>query len=226
MKIKTYSFYQFFFVFLILSHFWVTPSPINASQEKNDNKRVLIVNSYHLGYTWSDDIMLGIRDELNTQQNIELIIEHLDTKRHFGKQYFHQLEEMFRQKYRSGGIDILITSDDNALDFILGIRKELFPDIPLIFCGIDHIDPDRIADHEPVYGIEEADSTASTIDLILSINPDIESITFIADETSTGKLMIDRVRELESSNQKNVRFNYIVLGRKPFFSTLMRVSGR
>ncbi len=210
MKIIIYSYAQTFFITVLLCHLLCVPSLIKASQEKNDSQRVLIVNSYHLGYAWSDDIMLGIRDELAAHQNIELIIEHLDTKRHFEKQYFRQLEELFRQKYRSKGIDIIITSDDNALDFILGVRKELFPEIPLIFCGIDHIDSERITGYEPIYGIEETDSTASTIDLILSIHPDIKSITFIADETSTGKLMIDRVRRLESSNQKRVHFNYII----------------
>ena len=85
---------------------------------------------------------------------------------------------MFHHKYRSNDIDLVITSDDNALDFVLSIRKELFSDIPLIFCGIDHIKPERISNKELVYGIEEADSIFNTIELILSIHPDIESITF------------------------------------------------
>ncbi len=212
MKAILCSYSQISFLVVLLCHLLSIPSLINASQKKHDNQKVLIVNSYHPGYTWSDDIMLGVRDGLAAQQNIELIFEHLDTKRHFEKQYFRQLEELFRQKYRYANIDIIITSDDNALDFILGIRKELFPDIPLIFCGIDHISPERIAGYGPIYGIEEADSTASTIDLILSIHPDIESITFVADETSTGRLMIDEVRKLGPSIQKRVRFSYMVGG--------------
>ncbi len=125
----------------------------NAFQEKHNHQKVLVVNSYHPGYTWSDDIMLGIRDEFGKHQGIELIIEHLDTKRHFEKSYFRQVEELFRHKYRSNNIDIIITSDDNALDFILSIRKELFPDIPLVVCRIDHIHPGRIANQKSVYGI-------------------------------------------------------------------------
>ena len=209
-KIKPYSCFKLFFIFLLLCHLLGTPPLTNASQEEQDTQRVLIVNSYHPGYTWSDDIMLGIRDVLGTQKNVELIIEYLDTKRHFEKSYFQQMKELFRQKYKSADIDLVITSDDNALDFILSIRKELFPDIPLIFCGIDHIEPERIANQETVYGIEEADSTLSTINLIQSIHPDIESITFIADETSTGKLMIDKVRQIESTHQNKIHFQYIV----------------
>ena len=210
MKIITCSCFKLPFIFLLLCHLLGTPLSTNASQEKQDTQRVLIVNSYHPGYAWSDNIMLGIRDALGTQENVELIIEYLDTKRHFEKSFFHQMKELFRRKYKSADIDLVITSDDNALDFILSIRKELFPDVPLIFCGIDHIEPGRIANQEPVYGIEEADSTSSTIDLILSIHPDIESITFIADETSTGKLMVNKTKQIESTYQNKIRFKYII----------------
>ncbi|MCP4678212.1 MAG: hypothetical protein GY854_22405, partial [Deltaproteobacteria bacterium] len=162
MKIIRYSYPQFLLFLMLCLSVVIAPS-INASQEIQGTKKVLVVNSYHPGYTWSDDIMLGIRDELGTQQSIELIIEYLDTKRHFKKTYFRQIEELFRHKYRDADIDIVITSDDNALDFILSIRKELFPDIPLVFCGIDHIVPERIANQKSVYGIQEANSTVSTI---------------------------------------------------------------
>ncbi|MCP4552860.1 MAG: hypothetical protein GY834_12650 [Bacteroidetes bacterium] len=210
MKIIKYTYPKLFFLFFLICQLLVTPSLTNASPDNQDSQRVLVVNSYHPGYTWSDDIVLGIQDELGAQRGIEVIIEYLDTKRHFEKSYFRQLKELYRQKYKLTDIDIIITSDDNALDFILSIRKELFPDTPHIFCGIDHINTERIAGHEPLYGIEEADSTASTIDLILSIHPDIESITFIADATSTGKLMLDRTRKLKRTFQKYVHFNFII----------------
>jgi len=210
MKIFKYFHPKLFSLFLLIYLPIGMPSLINASLEKQDNKRVLVVNSYHPGYSWSDDIMLGIQDVLGTQRDVELIIEHLDTKRHFEKPYFRQMEELFRHKYRSSEIDLIITSDDNALDFILNIRKELFPNAPLIFCGIDHIKPERIANQEYIYGIEEADSTSSTIKLILSIHPEIESITFITDGTSTGQLMLAKTKELEPAFQNDVRFNYII----------------
>jgi len=210
MKIIRYFCLKLFFLLFLLYFLGGTAALINASQEKQENKRVLVVNSYHPGYTWSDDIMLGIQDVFGTQGNIKLIIEYLDTKRHFEKSYYREIKELFRYKYRTTDIDLIITSDDNALDFVLSIRKELFPDIPLVFCGIDYIKPERIANQEPVYGIEEADSTLSTIELILSIHPDIESIAFIVDETSTGKLMIDKTKKIESTYNKKVHFNYII----------------
>jgi len=211
MKTPRWLFHKKVFLFLFFLCLFVSiPIVSTASQKETKNKKILVVNSYHPGYAWSDDIMLGIGDVFDSQKNIDLIIEYLDTKRHFTKSYFRQVEELFRHKYKSANIDLVITSDDNALDFILGIRKELFPGIPLVFCGIDHIKHERIASHEPIFGIEEADSTASTIDLILSIHPGIESLTFIADKTSTGKLMVNKTRRLEDTLKKNIHFNYLI----------------
>ena len=225
MKIFKYLYPNFFFLLLGLFFLGGTATLINATQGKLKKQRILVVNSYHPGYTWSDDIMLGIRDVFATQKNVELIIEHLDTKKHIEKPYLRQIEDLFRHKYRSANIDIIITSDDNALDFILGIRKELFPDIPLIYCGIDHIKTERTEGQKHIYGIEEADSTSSTIDLILSIHPDLESITFIADDTSTGKLMIEKTKKIESSYQKNIIFNYLTdLTTEDLQSTLRNIS--
>ncbi len=209
MKSTRFSGTNFILILLFIFFFAGAATSGIASEKEQKHQRVLVVNSYHPGYAWSDEIMLGIQDVLGNQKNVELFIEYLDTKRHFDKSYYLQMEELFRSKYSSANIDLVITSDDNALDFFLGIKKEIFPKIPLIFCGIDHIKPGRIANQGTVFGIEEADSTASTIDLILSIHPDLESITFIADDTATGKLMIEKTRKLYSSYQSRILFNFI-----------------
>ncbi|MCP4680190.1 MAG: hypothetical protein GY854_32785 [Deltaproteobacteria bacterium] len=201
---------QFLLVFFLLLGPIFLPSSSSASEQVNKNQRVLVINSYHPGYSWSDDIMRGIQDSLGKKEGVELIIEHLDTKRHFGQAHFQQMEALFRHKYSSSDIDLVITSDDNALDFSLRIRESLFPNVPLVFCGIDHLKPNRISRPESVYGIEEADGTSSTIELILSIHPDLELITFVADETSTGRLMVDKAKKLAPTYQKRVRFDYIV----------------
>lgn len=181
-----------------------------ASPDKNGVKRVLVVNSYHPGYSWSDGIMHGVRSVLDGEDDVEVFIEYLDTKRHIDKTYFHQIEQLIRYKYNDLGIDVIITSDDNALDFMLGMRKVFLKNVPLIFCGIDHIHPERISGYEPIYGVEESDGTRSTLDLILSIHPDTNTVFFVSDETKTGKVMLDNVRSIERSYQGIVKFDYLL----------------
>jgi len=46
-------------------------------------KRVLVLNSYHDGYTWTDNLIDGIRSVFNQSDlNVEVIAEYMDTKRH------------------------------------------------------------------------------------------------------------------------------------------------
>ncbi|MFZ4859928.1 MAG: hypothetical protein ACOYL3_26490 [Desulfuromonadaceae bacterium] len=44
--------------------------------------RILILNSYNLGYDWSEDEMEGVHDGLSKAfSRVEAFIEHLDTKK-------------------------------------------------------------------------------------------------------------------------------------------------
>jgi len=195
---------------LLIISFYVSFSACAASLDDNDKRNVLFINSYHPGYFWSDDITKGIQVVLAQEKNVEVHIEYLDTKRYINQEYFRHMEQLIRRKYGNKNVDVIITSDDNALDFMLGMRKTFLSNIPLIFCGIDHIDPERISGYEPIYGVEEIDGTRSTLDLIVSMRPDTHTIFFISDETKTGKVMLENVRDLESSYQVTLKFDYLV----------------
>ena len=151
---------------------WTSPGFCDNSV--NDLKTVLYVNSYHPGYDWSDGILDGIRSVLNNHQDIDLIVEFLYTKSHSSTVYFDKVREVFREKYKGKNIDAVITSDDHALDFILGIRNELFPRTPLVFCGVDHVTPGRIRGHDLIYEIKQGESTRSTIDMALKLQLDLK----------------------------------------------------
>ena len=44
-------------------------------------KRVLVLNSYHETYHWTDRIMAGVKSVFEPQTNVELYIDYMDTKR-------------------------------------------------------------------------------------------------------------------------------------------------
>ena len=178
-----------------------------ASPDEDHSKNVLVVNSYHSGYSWSDEIMRGVRSVLDEVDDLEVFVEHLDTKRHLDTVYLRRMEELIRYKYSDQDIHLIITSDDNALDFVLSMRGTFFPGIPLVFCGIDHVNPKRISGHGPIYGVEERDGTKSTVDLVLSIHRDLDTLFFVADQTPTGILMLENVRSIEPAYENIVDFS-------------------
>jgi len=91
------------------------------------------------------------------------------------------------------------------------MRKTFHPDTPFVFCGIDRVDPEDLADYKQIYGLLEGDSgIRSTLDLILSVHPGINKIFFVADQTKSAEVMLEYVRDYETSYKENVAFGYLI----------------
>ena len=180
-----------------------------VSPDEKDKKQVLVVHSYHIGYTWTGEVMNGIRDVLNKQSDLEVFIEYLDAKRYFGKAYFENMKQVYRDKYKNRGIDVIIISDDEAFDLVLGIRAECFPNVPITVCGLNQ-DLKIISNINSAYAVIGGhDGIRSTIDLILSIQPDIETVFFVSDDSKTGKSKLQTVRQLQPAIKEKVGFKYL-----------------
>ena len=116
---------------------------------------VLVLNSYHPGYIWSDGVMDGIRSALaDGGVDPRITIGYVDTKRHDQAALFPGLATLFGFKYRQPP-DLLIASDDNAFDFALQYRTGLFPGVPIVFCGFEDFDASRIEGLRRITGVVE-----------------------------------------------------------------------
>ena len=98
---------------------WLVP-PSFASETPH----ILILHSYHRGYKWTDDISSGIRSVLGDAK-YALHFEYMDTKRYEGEEYFELFHKLLAYKYRAIKPDIIISSDDNAFNFILGHSEHI-----------------------------------------------------------------------------------------------------
>ena len=96
-----------------------------------ENKRVLILNSYHKGYLWSDNILMGIESEFAKQSpETELFVEYLDTKRFSPEEMYPLLETLYMKKF-GHEYDVVIAMDNNAFEFIMEYRRKHNIDIPI-----------------------------------------------------------------------------------------------
>ena len=107
----------------------------------NQTKNMLVLHSYHKGLGWTDRITQGIESVLrNRDQEIELYFEYVDTKRIFDVQYLQHLYALYRHKFRNRRFDVILSSDDHAFNFLLAHHQELFPDTPVVFCGVKNFE--------------------------------------------------------------------------------------
>ncbi len=98
-------------------------------------KKILYINSYHVGYTWSDGIEKSMKDVLQpTGAEIKTVA--LDTYRQKTPEHLAKVSEECRAMIDEWKPDVVIVSDDPAMK---GVYAPFFKDkaVPFVFCGVN-----------------------------------------------------------------------------------------
>lgn len=157
--------------------------------------RVLVLNSYHPQYTWTEELVRGVRDEFTALPPENLHIEFMDARRMVDDaHYLDILAELYRHKYARLRPDVIISSDDSALSFLLLRRESLFPGIPVVFCGINSRSAEELEAVPNMTGILEGLDVAENLALIRRLHPDAGRVVLLADRTSLGQGMVQVAR--------------------------------
>lgn len=172
---------------------------------QSSSYKVLFLNSYNIGYAWSDSIVKGVKTSLK-QKDIQLFIECLDAKR-FGQEKFDVFSGYLRNKYQNQKFDVVIASDNDALDFVIKKGESLFPQIPVVFCGITNRDDYKL-DGTHFYGFTESNDPHETISVLAKLMPEAKSLLFITDNTTSGTIVIKEYEKLQKL-YPNVNINII-----------------
>ncbi|NTW88767.1 MAG: hypothetical protein HGB26_06510, partial [Desulfobulbaceae bacterium] len=168
--------------------------------------RILVLNSYNMGYDWSEEEMAGVKDTLSKAfPRTKLFVEYLDTKNFHTKKHFPRLADLLEGKYATRKLDVIIAMDNAALEFALQYRQRISPGTPLVFCGINNYEPSMITGQSSVGGVAENHNSAATLELALKLHPTTRVVDVIHDYTDTGLAIR---RELEKSA---VRYPHVKL---------------
>ena len=127
-----------------------------------ENKRVLLLCSYHQGDPWGDRIVQGVYSVFE-EREVEIHVEYMDSMRHSGEEYIAHFRSLLKYKYDRLPFHLIISADDYALDFLLEHRKDFSPDIPIVFCGVNDFQYEHIAGHKNITGVNEMMDVEGTI---------------------------------------------------------------
>lgn len=149
-----------------------------------EQKDVFILNSYHSGYVFSDGEVKGAEKVLKGKANIEVF--HMNTKLFSLKEREEKIYTTLKKRQIQP--DIIISLDDNALLFLKKYHHELFPDIPIVFTGVNQYSPKLIEGMNNITGVGEKPPHKQIVDLILKLHPDVEWVIHVTDNTHSSKL--------------------------------------
>lgn len=201
---------KLFVILLFLSIPLLGNGLVLAETPKTEPKRILILHSYHVGLPWTDQIMTGMQSVFdNTDTNLTVDVEYLDTKRYHDSRYFARvLDAILHYKFKDRKFDVVLLSDNAALNYALEHRNSLLHSIPIVYCGIN-CDSQQLAQGVPdITGVRADPDYAGVIQQALSLHPKVSKVVVI------GSLMdlSDRV-----NYQKLLGLSRRLSGKPEFF---------
>jgi len=186
-------------------------SCILQAEPRKSVRNVLILNSYHPTFLWTERINKSIRSTFKQAGlQVNYYSEYLDTKRFSPETYSRSHLQLFEKKYRNESFDLIISSDNNALDFLLQYRGRLFPGVPVVFCGYNNFSDSILARQSAITGVVEEIDIAANLRLIQDLLPRTQTIALINDSTPTGIANQARFEQAIKAFEQNLDVRYLV----------------
>ncbi len=153
--------------------------------------RVVLLNSYHPGFTRSDEEEEGVLGRLHEiYPAIDVPVEYLDAKRNPGQENMVRMKDFLASKYQGENIDLVIALDNPALEMLMRFPGELFPDSPVVFAGVSNFEQSILAGRKRVTGVAEKQNVKDTLETALTLHPGSKE----TDIHSTARPMFDHRR--------------------------------
>jgi ABC-type uncharacterized transport system substrate-binding protein len=135
----TVFFMGIFFIAVIAATVWVNLT----------KPRILVLQSYSLGYVWTKQLDEGLQRVFNKHSGIDIRYHYMATKKKSGKRYLHRAGIAARAAIDRISPDVVIALDDHAQE-LAAMAYVNQPDINIVFAGIN-------GSAEP-YGYHKADN--------------------------------------------------------------------
>lgn len=106
-----------------------------STQAQEAPKKVLHIDSYHVGNEWNDRIVAALKETL-TGKGVELRVFHMDTKRRSSETDIQASAQEAQRIIGEYKPDVVTTNDDPAAQYV--IQPYLHDvSIPVVFCGLN-----------------------------------------------------------------------------------------
>ena len=108
--------------------------------------------------------------------------EHLDTGSYAETSYRQSFATQLNTKYRGRKLAAIIALDPNSLDYMLEVRPGLWPEVPIIFTGIDQAAVRRLAGQTNLTGVTIHIDPGSTLEAAIRLCPDARQIALVSSD--------------------------------------------
>ncbi|RAU93998.1 ABC transporter substrate binding protein [Paenibacillus sp. YN15] len=175
----------------------LAPGTARSEEKMIASPRVLVLNSYHKGFEWTDEETAGITDALKKAELHPVIYtEYADWKRFPSEYNRENLFSNLLYKYSGTDIDLIVAFDDFAVEFALQYRKSLFNNAPMVYAGVVEEAADTLLHGQRnVTGVLENVDPIPTIRTAKAVNPGLSSVYLLHDRSESGIMTGKQIQE-------------------------------
>ncbi len=172
----------------------------NITAEKIKN--ILYLNSYNVGYFWSDKVTRGVHNVLDTTMNVNYYTEYLDGKRFKAETIYPNIYHYLEKKYTHKQIDLVLVSDNFAVEFLMQyINYPLFKNTKVVYCGIENI-YDYPLKEIGAHGVIEDTDFENIFNIMHRLFPKRDTLNIFLDTTITFNVYRKEVYAYKSKYKK------------------------
>ncbi|MEM6251648.1 MAG: ATP-binding protein [Cyanobacteria bacterium P01_D01_bin.156] len=174
--------------------------PLVAKSLVHTTDNILVIHSYNSELSWTQQEKKGIEEGFQDSQHaVTVYHEFLDAKRYPELEHRDAFLSYLQKKYQDVDLRLLMVADDPGLNMILVTREQYFPDLPVVFMGINHVQ-DELLKIPWLTGVFETHSYRETI-LEAQRQTQADNVIVLLDSTETGKANLERLKQIQSSDQ-------------------------
>ncbi|WP_187287400.1 GGDEF and EAL domain-containing protein [Gottschalkia acidurici] len=155
---------------------------------KSEQKSVLIINSHNENYSWTERVLNGILEKLNSSKlDVDISVESLEQHGLSDKDDIDNMYKLIMNRYSDKKTDLVITTDLMATEFAIKYRENLFRDTPIVFSGISKEKAREITKGvQNIAGCIEKLNIEETLTTAFKATPNAKELYVIHDKTNRG----------------------------------------
>jgi len=185
-------------------------------------KNILILNSYSINLDWTKSELEGILNKLKNRSDLKIYTEFMDTKVFRPTpQRLKNFYSYLSDKYKKIKFDIIITTDDNALNFIRKYKnRSIFKKAKVFFAGVNNLCLAEHLDKNIYAGVFEKKEPLVNLKFIKKIDPEIKTIYVVADNSNSAKSVM---KEYQQAFKNIKKFDFVYINNKNLEEIVERI---
>jgi signal transduction histidine kinase len=165
-------------------------------------RTALVIHELTPNYPWFIGTYTGFQSILNKQSTSPVYhyVESLGITQFGNEQYYDLLRNQFREKYRQKPIGVIVSFGPLALPYVIRLRNELWPGVPLIFSWVDHEDAARQSIAGDVTGTTYRRTPQDLFKTARALVPRLKRIALVGDPIGRDNFSKTFMNELSATD--------------------------